>query len=1166
MKIDYSNEIKKINNQKNTSSCTSNALSTILSFIIYRQGCYFFPISILYIYYNTRYLQGDIFKDDGSVPIIALEAIEKFGICPEYLWPLDQKNLMKEPDSICFEFAQKYPFQIIYESFQISNQSCWISTFLKHLLNGNLLLCAMKRDEIQEFPNEIGIVSDVNRINIWYHSIVCIGIDEETQIVLFCNSHGTDTYQSGLFSMTFDQIYNLNPIDDLVYVIDGIFKNDRHICPLLFSAVLPYYNNIELPPLTSLININNDNICDHNVIYDHLIIGSGITGRYLAYQLQKRYPNDLILLIDNSFKSQYKNSLIYLDYYFDELIASNALNYSSEYLGLINDLFNEFDINLEDEDFYWIYESLDHNLIENFIFDLKPFFEKYGINIFNTKNKFINLYRLFLNNDISRQRGTSLFSFANITLEEYNKNYDRRILGNIQNYPLFFLIKNIYNNYIQNKNKLRENFNIMFNNLIKNFKKIGFGNFFDNDSNDNFYVTQVFAEIENKNTVLLYKTSIESSYIKLSSPYRVYSKNIYHTNLTFNPNNIIFNYFKYNEQNIYLIFKDTIPHFKPYRNKWGTLLYYDKYVINFRDIENQFFYEISNKIPIPFKNGMEYNLNDFPKLNEFISNNIIQNVHSIIIFNYPNSIGCIDALYDPESNFLKILNNELNFYSSIHNMNTNFNILSCEIEGSLWMVEYFLTRNELNIGYIVSEDWDNKEFIIDLNIPNSNKLFINYKNNIDEIIDFVDQTDIIYFQGSINYGLELLQNDLNILSQLLKIIEIKNSNGLKKSLILSCHSFELLIFLIENDINVFTYFNDIHTGYEKLFPYENGQFSNLKNIYMNHNIGIQLNSLSNILNEYKITSYYEYNNVKYIAILEHKLFPIFAFQGHLYDHNQILIHNYFKQLFFKDKFNHIQNNEIYLYEYPIINGNNDGHIQFQNLTKLLQKAYKKVITISYENLINMEMIYIKEAGFFIDEYNFIISKTGITRRNQEWKFYSQYFKNKNINIIYLKNNFFEGSGDAIYSWDKQYLFLSYGIRTTLNCIHEILGYIPNNIQPIILKKTNPKYFHLDLCLNCVFDKIFFIEEAFDQNSIDKLYNIPNKIPIVFPFTDNLYALNFIYTFEYIFISESVSSEICEFFINHTNLKIMKIPFYEAEKNFGSISCCTLIRSNNNKII
>ena len=78
MKIDYSSELKKINNQKNTSSCTSNALSTILSFIIYRQGCYYFQVSILYIYYHTRYLQGNVFKDNGSIPIIALQAIEKY--------------------------------------------------------------------------------------------------------------------------------------------------------------------------------------------------------------------------------------------------------------------------------------------------------------------------------------------------------------------------------------------------------------------------------------------------------------------------------------------------------------------------------------------------------------------------------------------------------------------------------------------------------------------------------------------------------------------------------------------------------------------------------------------------------------------------------------------------------------------------------------------------------------------------------------------------------------------------------------------------------------------------------------------------------------------------------------------------------------------------------
>jgi len=296
MRIDYSNEIDIIYNQESTSSCTSNCLATILGFYLKRQGLYYYPLSRLYIYYNTRMLMNQVNEDKGSDPVKALEALKKYGVCPENMWPLSNDKLFQKPTRECYEFAKKFPIELNYQTFKISEQKDWVETCMKYLCNGILLFCETRRFENQKIDQYDFIESvPYNITNIWYHGIVMIGLDEEEQYAIFINSHGIN---SSFFKISFQQIENLNPFQDLIYVLDCKFINNEIFNHDKLNAILKY-NNSQSIYQTS---IKNTSSVFYEKVYDHIIIGSGITGKYLAYKLQKEFPNESILIVTNDSK------------------------------------------------------------------------------------------------------------------------------------------------------------------------------------------------------------------------------------------------------------------------------------------------------------------------------------------------------------------------------------------------------------------------------------------------------------------------------------------------------------------------------------------------------------------------------------------------------------------------------------------------------------------------------------------------------------------------------------------------------------------------------------------------------------------------------------------------------------------------------------------------
>lgn len=115
-------------------------------------------------------------------------------------------------------------------------------------------------------------------------------------------------------------------------------------------------------------------------------------------------------------------------------------------------------------------------------------------------------------------------------------------------------------------------------------------------------------------------------------------------------------------------------------------------------------------------------------------------------------------------------------------------------------------------------------------------------------------------------------------------------------------------------------------------------------------------------------------------------------------------------------------------------------------------------------------------------------------RRPETQLYEIWFKQNGFNIVYT-NNFFEGAGDALFSYENSdYLYAGYGFRSfprallDLDLCHQSVIYSMHLIDPY--------FYHLDTCfcpLKDGFNLVYL--PAFSQETADKIKNSMDYISV-----------------------------------------------------------------------
>ena len=666
--IDYSQHIKFIVDQENENLCGPCAFTNILYLSLLNSTNLIHsrikpkPPQILYsslfLYYNTRKITEETNIDSGVRLITMFQSFINSGIIPETIWSLESNHSIYQKPSIdCYEFAKKYPWNFDYIDIILPFQSSIFLDISMNLCNSNLFLLELKMYHHQ-FVDEKGyLIIDFDYAYKGYnHAVVIVGIDFIDKKIICINSQA-----------------QMNPRNLGYFYLHFQHFNELYINSLyLIKVSMDRFNTIpkEIYDTICLQEKKNKDICSQSLInktwrihtpyiyYDHIIVGAGITGQYLAYRLVQLYPNDKILLVDDNIENSkihtYEYNINNKNVFLFSSIEEICINASKYTMNTIKDL------------------SIDYKFC-NFKFNFP--WEKFQCDICNFLSINNILKLLDVNYKIEIFKNVYLSS---ISFEVFLKNYGYDT-NDFQEYilkvPFPIGLYTCINSYLPS-DKISIDFFELFSKFLENFKIYNsLFDFLENYSPLCFLKT-FFASLETKQ-LYLYKQHCNYQF---SDKLELLYGNIYWTNR--DNSKLLSKIIPIYITRLYIILE---KYFESTCIKIMNTRAFIKDNLIRLDIEN--FYTKPSYII----NGMINELYMWEELKNFILENFNQyNPIQFVVFQYTND-GFPEISKNEKSlweNYEKMLYAEQN----IHYLNSNMSMNLGQVEGNFEMVEILLSK------------------------------------------------------------------------------------------------------------------------------------------------------------------------------------------------------------------------------------------------------------------------------------------------------------------------------------------------------------------------------------------------------------------------------------------------------------------------------------------
>jgi C1A family cysteine protease len=209
-KVDLRSKILFTYDQGNLASCTANALCYCYIFI--NPTC---NPSRLFLYYNERKLGNDILDNTSSTLSQGINALEKFGICSEIMYPyIINKITNKPPSNEVYYEAEK---NLAIQGSRVEQTS----TSLKGCLNsGDPFVVGILIYESFESKNasKTGMIPMPNVVSekiLGGHAVTCFGYDDTRQVWIMKNSWGADWGDHGSFYLPYKYLLDTKLTGDI---------------------------------------------------------------------------------------------------------------------------------------------------------------------------------------------------------------------------------------------------------------------------------------------------------------------------------------------------------------------------------------------------------------------------------------------------------------------------------------------------------------------------------------------------------------------------------------------------------------------------------------------------------------------------------------------------------------------------------------------------------------------------------------------------------------------------------------------------------------------------------------------------------------------------------------------------------------------------------------
>lgn len=207
-KVDHRGKLMPaIYDQGETSTCTAQALATLLQFNRRSKKINDMEPSRLFIYYNERVLENSTEFDNGAELRDGIKSLARTGYISEDLWSFSPERIFERPDDPLYTRALR---NRIADYYRINNTR--ITDIKACLAAGHLIVFGFNVfSSFYRADSNGGYVplpSPENDESMGGHAVLLVGYDDSTKNFIVRNSWGTDCGDRGYYYMKYDHITN----------------------------------------------------------------------------------------------------------------------------------------------------------------------------------------------------------------------------------------------------------------------------------------------------------------------------------------------------------------------------------------------------------------------------------------------------------------------------------------------------------------------------------------------------------------------------------------------------------------------------------------------------------------------------------------------------------------------------------------------------------------------------------------------------------------------------------------------------------------------------------------------------------------------------------------------------------------------------------------------
>ena len=191
-----------VEQQGRLGSCTAHALVSLLEYLDRKRDAdsAHTDLSRLFVYYNARAIRKDTLVDKGAMLRDGIKSLAKQGVCPETLWPYDEKQVFEKPSTGCYTQAKRHLIGSYQRLTTLDEMRACLADGFPFAF-GFSIYESFERDNVAKTGTVNLPAKDEHLLNA--HAVCAVGYDDAEQRFIVRNSWGAGWGRKGHFTMPY---------------------------------------------------------------------------------------------------------------------------------------------------------------------------------------------------------------------------------------------------------------------------------------------------------------------------------------------------------------------------------------------------------------------------------------------------------------------------------------------------------------------------------------------------------------------------------------------------------------------------------------------------------------------------------------------------------------------------------------------------------------------------------------------------------------------------------------------------------------------------------------------------------------------------------------------------------------------------------------------------